>query len=61
MTSNWWPWTSAEEAEWKLELPEQGESIEERIDHMVSDGLACSSYDPLQPQEDFSDEEVSAG
>jgi hypothetical protein len=32
--------------------------MEELIDHMISDSLAASCYDPLRPQEDWSDEEI---
>jgi hypothetical protein len=61
MSSNWSPWTSAEEAEWEREVRQDPDgSIEELIDHMASDGLAGSSYDPLQPQEEWSEEEVVA-
>ena len=59
MSSNWWPWSSEEEAEWERELQEEQPGwMEELIDHMASDGLAGSCYDPLQPQDDWSEEEV---
>jgi hypothetical protein len=59
MSTAWWPWTSEEESEWEREAQqEQAEGVEELLDQMAS-GLAGSSYDPLQPQDDWVDEEVS--
>jgi hypothetical protein len=59
MSSNWWPWSPEEEAEWEHELRrEEFGWMEELIDHMVNDGLAASCYDPLQPLDDWSDQTV---
>ena len=59
MTSNQWPWSLEEEAKWTEEL-RQSElgGMGQLIDHMINNGLAGASYDPLQPQDDWSDEEV---
>lgn len=58
MTSNPWPWSAEEEAQWERELQQQEFGwMEELIDHMVSEGLAGPSYDPLQPLEDWQEEE----
>jgi len=56
-----WPWSWEEEAEWQEELrQEEFGWMDELIDHMINDGLAGSSYDPLQPQEDWADERTVA-
>jgi hypothetical protein len=56
-----WPWSWEEEAEWQEELRQQElGGLDELIDHMISDGLAGSSYDPLQPQEDVPEEKTVA-
>jgi hypothetical protein len=60
MTSNWWPWSPEEEAEWQREAQQQSGWMDELIDHMVSDGLAGSCYDPLQPRDEAYEEEVVA-
>lgn len=61
MVPNKWPWSWEEEVEWREEMrQEEFGWIDELIDHMINDGLACSSYDPLQPQED-SDEKTVVG
>jgi hypothetical protein len=57
--NNQWPWSWEEEAEWEQELrPEEYGWMEELIDHMISDALAGSCYDPLQPRDDWEEEEV---
>jgi hypothetical protein len=55
-----WPWSWEEETEWEQEL-QQGEFVwmDELIDHMVSDSLAGSGYDPLHAQDDWAEEETS--
>ena len=59
MSVNPWPWSDEEEAQWERELGQQEFGwIDELIDHMISDALAGSSYDPLQPQENWLEEEV---
>ncbi len=53
MSVNPWPWSEEEEAQWELELKQQEFGwIDELIDHMISDGLAGSSYDPLNSQDE---------
>ena len=60
MSANQWPWSLAEEAEWEQELrQEEFGWMDELIDHMISDALAGPSYDPLQPQDEWSEEEVA--
>jgi hypothetical protein len=57
MNPNQWPWTDEEEEQWEQELRQQEFGwMEELIDHMISDSLAGSCYDPLEPQEDWSEE-----
>jgi hypothetical protein len=59
MDSSQWPWSDKEEAQWEQELRQQEFGwMEELIDHMISEALAGSCYDPLQVQEDWSDEEA---
>jgi hypothetical protein len=59
MSPSQWPWTWEEEAAWKQELhDEEFPWMEELIDHMISDSLAASCYDPLRQQDDWSDEEI---
>ena len=59
MNPTQWPWTWEEEKEWERELREQECGwMEELVDHMARDGMAGSIYDPLQPQDEVSDEEV---
>ena len=54
-----WPWTWEEEKEWEQELrQEEFGWMEELVDHMIRDGMAGFSYDPLQPQDEWSDEEI---
>jgi hypothetical protein len=54
-----WPWTWEEEKEWERELHrEELGWMEELVDHIVRDGMAGSGYDPLQPQDEVSDDEV---
>ena len=48
MSSNQWPWTLEEEELWAEELRRQDYSIVETIEHMVKEGIAISSYDPLE-------------
>jgi hypothetical protein len=61
MIPNKWPWSWEEEVEWQEEMRQvEFGWMDELIDHMINDGLACSSYDPLQPQED-SDEKTVVG
>ncbi|MBZ5613234.1 MAG: hypothetical protein LAO23_04425 [Acidobacteriia bacterium] len=56
-----WPWSWEEEVQWQEEMrQEEFGWMEELIDRMINDGLACSSYDPLQPRED-SDEKTVVG
>jgi hypothetical protein len=56
MSANHWPWSLEEEEQWEQELRrEEFGWMEELIDHMISNGLASSSYDPLH---DWSDEEI---
>ena len=52
MSSSHWPWSLEEEEEWTEELRRQDYSIAEAIEHMVNEGIAISSYDPLQIQEE---------
>ncbi|GEM_PF-4939195 len=62
MIPNKWPWSWEEEVEWQEEIrQEEFGWLDELIDHMINDGLAGSSYDPLQPQEDWSDEKTVVG
>lgn len=58
MSHNRWRWNCEEGAEWTQELS-QGEFawIEELIKH-IDDGLAGFSYDPLQPEDDLTDEDA---
>lgn len=59
MSPDKWPWSLEEQAEWEDELRrEQSGWMEELIDHIINNGLASSSYDPLQPQDEWSDEEA---
>jgi len=59
MSPDKWPWSWQEEAEWTEELrQEEFGWMEELVDHMTKDSLASSSYDPLQPQDEWSDEEA---
>ena len=59
MSANQWPWTWEEETAWEQELREEEFPwMEELIDHMISDSLAASCYDPLQAEEGWSDEEI---
>jgi hypothetical protein len=59
MIPNKWPWSWEEEAEWQTELrQEEFGWMDELIDQMINDALAGPSYDPLQPQEDWSDEKT---
>lgn len=59
MIANPWPWSDEEEAQWELELRQQEYGwIDELIDHMISDGLAGFSYDPLQPPDNSPEEEA---
>ena len=59
MSADKWPWSVEEEAEWQEELRrEEYGWMEELIDHLVNNGLACSAYDPLQPQDETCDEEA---
>jgi hypothetical protein len=61
MIPNKWPWSWEEEVQWQEEMrQEEFGWMDELIDRMINDGLACSSYDPLQPQED-SDEKTVVG
>jgi hypothetical protein len=61
MIPNKWPWSWEEEAEWQDELRQEELGwMDELIDHMISGDLAGSSYDPLQPQEDVSEENTVA-
>lgn len=54
-----WPWSWEEEAEWEQELQQEEFGwMEELIDHMVSDSLAGSCYDPLQLQDEWPAEEA---
>ena len=60
MNPNPWPWSLDEEAEWEEKLRQQEFGwMETMISDMVNDGLAGPSYDPLQPQDDSCEEEVS--
>jgi hypothetical protein len=60
MNPTQWPWTWEEEREWGQELRQQEFGwMEELVDHMVRDGMAGSTYDPLQPQDEAPDEEVA--
>jgi hypothetical protein len=52
MRSNQWPWSLEEEEQWAEELRRQDYSIVETIEHMVAEGIAISSYDPLQIHEE---------
>ena len=52
MSSNPWPWSWEEEEQWAEDLRRQDYSIVETIEHMVNEGIAISSYDPLQIQEE---------
>jgi len=62
MMPNKWPWSWEEEVEWRKEMrQEEFGWMDELIDHMIKDGLAGSSYDPLQPQEDWSDGKTVVG
>jgi len=59
MTPNSWPWSWEEETEWQEELrQEEFGWMDELIDHMINDALAGPSYDPLLPQEDWSEEKT---
>ena len=59
MSANPWPWNDEEEAQWELELRQQEFGwIDELIDHMISDGLAGTSYDPRETQEEWTQEET---
>ncbi len=61
MSANPWPWSDEEEAQWELELRQQEFGwIDELIDHMISDGLAGSSYDPLDRQDEQLEEDAVA-
>jgi len=59
MSPTQWPWSWEEEKEWEQELrQEEFGWMEELVDHLIRDGMAGSRYDPLQPQDEASDEEV---
>ena len=61
MNPTQWPWSPEEEAEWEQELRQQEFGwMEELIDHMISESLAGYSYDPLQSEEEWSEEEAVA-
>lgn len=62
MSANPWPWSDEEEAQWERELRQQEFGwIDELIDHMISDALAGSCYDPLDRQdEQVEDDAVSS-
>ena len=62
MNANPWPWSEEEEAQWEQELNQQEFGwIDELIDHMISDGLAGSSYDPLNSlDEQLEDEPIAS-
>lgn len=59
MIPNKWPWSWEEEAEWQEELSQEEFGWMDELNDMVNHGLDGSSYDPLQPQNERSDEEVS--
>ena len=62
MTPSKWPWSWEEEVKWQQEMRQEELGwLDELIDHMITDGLTGSSYDPLQPQEDWSDEKTVVG
>lgn len=59
MSTNQWPWSWEEEAEWGQMLREEEFPwMEELIDHMVSESLAGYGYDPLQ--DEWEDEHILA-
>lgn len=62
MNANPWPWSEEEEAQWEQELNQQEFGwIDELIDHMISHGLAGSSYDPLNSlDEQLEDEPIAS-
>jgi hypothetical protein len=53
-----WPWSWEEEVEWQEEVRQEELGwMDQLTDQMSNDSLADSSYDPLQPQEDWAEEE----
>ena len=59
MTENLWPWTAEEEALWEQQLRIQEFGwMDELIEHMVSQGLAGSVYDPLEECDVKEEEDV---
>lgn len=61
MTSNQWPWSPEEELKWEDELRRSEiEKVGELIEHLMSNGLGSAAYDPLEPQEDWEDQEILA-
>lgn len=59
MTETFWPWTAEEEALWEEQLRIQEFGwIDELIEHMVSQGLGASIYDPREEHDAIEEEDM---